>query len=108
MDVVIEISDPWELTRDDGPTLIRGTITQDLSELSALSGDGVAVEVHASPSQELAGNVVRRVTLQARYTGASFAELGLDDGIIVNGEAFITGMEVPLRFIGVARRSNAP
>lgn len=98
MEVDVEISDPWELTRSDGPTIVRGTTDTSLDT----RGD----ELILAPFSQtyLAGKLVALVVLRARHAGSSFTEMDSRDGLSVNGRVHIYGSDEQLRFIGVARR----
>lgn len=100
MDVVVEISDPWELTQDDGPTILRGRSTSSVTAL------GDELELSTPLPQCLGGKAVQRFVIRRRHVGSSFTELLSSEGLSVNGRAYIAGTNDALRFIGVARALN--
>ncbi|MDQ6948430.1 MAG: hypothetical protein M3256_19775 [Actinomycetota bacterium] len=84
----VVISDPWELTSDECPTVIVGDGVPD--------DDGFVLTL--DPGTVLGGDVVTEAHMRLRHRGTSFAQMRADDLPSVNGTAVGPAHEV--RFIG--------
>ncbi len=82
------ISDPWELTSDEGPTVLVGDGVPD--------DEGLVLKL--DPDTMLGGDLVTEARVRLRHRGTSFAQMPADDLPSVNGTAVGPGREV--RFMG--------